>query len=52
VTQPRSAGAGPTRVVIIGASLAGLLAAAAATAAGAQTTIVERDLLPTRPSSR
>jgi 2-polyprenyl-6-methoxyphenol hydroxylase-like FAD-dependent oxidoreductase len=52
VTPAHTTGVRPTRVVIIGASLAGLLTAAAATAAGAQTTIVERDPLPSRPSSR
>ena len=52
VTQPRPTGLRQTRVVVIGASLAGLLTAAAATAGGAQTTIVERDLLPFKPSSR
>jgi 2-polyprenyl-6-methoxyphenol hydroxylase-like FAD-dependent oxidoreductase len=39
-------------VVIIGASLAGLFAAAAASAAGARTTIIERDVLPEHPSPR
>jgi flavin-dependent dehydrogenase len=39
-------------VVIIGASLAGLFAAAAASATGARTTIIERDVLPEVPSSR
>jgi flavin-dependent dehydrogenase len=39
-------------VVIIGASLSGLLAAAAASAAGARTMIIERDLLPNGPTAR
>ena len=39
-------------VVIIGASLAGLFAAAAATAAGAHAVIIERDVLPDGPSPR
>jgi 2-polyprenyl-6-methoxyphenol hydroxylase-like FAD-dependent oxidoreductase len=39
-------------VVIIGASLAGLFAAAAAAGAGAQVMIIERDLLPDRPLPR
>jgi 2-polyprenyl-6-methoxyphenol hydroxylase-like FAD-dependent oxidoreductase len=34
------------KAVIIGASLAGLFAAAAVTAAGAQAMIIERDVLP------
>jgi len=41
-----AASSGPLEVVIIGASLAGLFAAAAAVAAGARTTIIERDILP------
>ena len=41
-----AASAGPREVVIIGASLAGLFAAAAAVAAGARTMIIERDILP------
>lgn len=41
-----AANAGPREAVIIGASLAGLFAAAAAVAAGAQTMIIERDTLP------
>ena len=40
----------PRDVVIIGASLAGLFAAAAAAAAGARTMIIERDVLPDGPS--
>ena len=40
------------RVVVIGASLAGLLAAAAAAAAGAETVIIERDVLPQTPEPR
>ena len=39
-------------VVIIGASLAGLFAAAAAAAAGARTMIIERDVLPDGPMPR
>ena len=39
-------------VLIIGASLAGLFTAAAARAAGAQITIIERDVLPERPIPR
>ena len=40
------------RVVVIGASLAGLFAAAAAAANGANTVIVERDQLPKTPQPR
>ena len=40
------------RVVVIGASLAGLLAAAASAAAGAETMIIERDVLPQTPEPR
>jgi len=43
---------GPREVVIIGASLAGLFAAAASAAAGARTVIIERDVLPDGPSPR
>jgi flavin-dependent dehydrogenase len=39
-------------VVIIGASLAGLFAAAAAAAAGARAMIIERDVLPDGPVPR
>ncbi|HEY6685527.1 MAG TPA: FAD-dependent oxidoreductase [Propionibacteriaceae bacterium] len=39
-------------VVIIGASLAGLFAAAAAATAGARTMIIERDALPDQPVPR
>ena len=39
-------------VVIIGASLAGLFAAAATAAAGARTTVIERDVLPDSPGPR
>ena len=39
-------------VIVIGGSLAGLFAAAASASAGAHTTIIERDVLPTEPSSR
>ena len=42
----------PTRVIVIGASLAGLLAAAASAAAGAETVIIERDVLPPTPEPR
>lgn len=38
--------------VVIGASFAGLLAAAAAVRAGYQVTVLERDLLPTGPGPR
>ena len=44
--------AGPREVVIIGASLAGLFAAAAADAAGARTMIIARDTLPETPLAR
>ena len=40
------------RVVVIGASLAGLFAAAAAAANGADTVIRERDRLPETPEPR
>ncbi len=40
------------RVVVIGASLAGLLAAAASAQSGARTMIIERDLLPAAPEAR
>jgi 2-polyprenyl-6-methoxyphenol hydroxylase-like FAD-dependent oxidoreductase len=40
------------RVVVIGASLAGLFAAAAASANGAETVILERDRLPEEPEPR
>jgi len=40
------------RVIVIGASLAGLLAAAASAAAGAETVIIERDVLPRAPEPR
>ena len=39
-------------VIVIGGSLAGLFAAAAAASSGARTTIIERDVLPNEPSSR
>jgi 2-polyprenyl-6-methoxyphenol hydroxylase-like FAD-dependent oxidoreductase len=42
----------PTRVVVIGASIAGLLAGAAAAASGAGTMIIERDVLPRSPEPR
>jgi flavin-dependent dehydrogenase len=42
----------PRDVVIIGASFAGLFAAAAASAAGAHAMIIERDLLPDDPVER
>jgi 2-polyprenyl-6-methoxyphenol hydroxylase-like FAD-dependent oxidoreductase len=45
-------GAAPREVVIIGASLAGLFAAAATAATGAQTMIIERDELPETPVAR
>src|SRR3712207_2702908 len=40
------------RVVVIGASLAGIFAAAAATANGAETVLLERDRLPETPEPR
>lgn len=40
------------RVAVVGASLAGLFAAAAAASRGAETTILERDLLPGTPGPR
>jgi flavin-dependent dehydrogenase len=43
---------GQREVVIIGASLAGLFAAAAASAAGARVMIIERDVLPDGPTPR
>jgi flavin-dependent dehydrogenase len=43
---------GPRDVVIVGASLAGLFAAAAAAASGSRTMIVERDVLPDSPVAR
>ncbi len=43
---------GQRDVVIIGASLAGLFAAAAAAATGARTMIIERDVLPDGPIPR
>ena len=39
-------------MVIIGASLAGLFAAAAAAASGSRTMIIERDVLPDSPVAR
>ena len=45
-------GSGSRDVVIIGASLAGLFAAAAAASAGAQVMIIERDVLPDGPIPR
>jgi 2-polyprenyl-6-methoxyphenol hydroxylase-like FAD-dependent oxidoreductase len=45
-------GSGSREVVIIGASLAGLFAAAAAASAGAQVMIIERDVLPDGPIPR
>lgn len=39
-------------VVVVGASLAGLLAAAAASRAGCPVTVLERDQLPARPAPR
>ena len=39
-------------VIVIGGGLAGLFAAAASASSGAHTTIIERDVLPTEPSSR
>jgi flavin-dependent dehydrogenase len=43
---------GSRDVVIIGASLAGLFAAAAAAASGSRTMIIERDVLPDSPVAR
>src|SRR5918998_6954057 len=40
------------RVAVIGASLAGLFAAAATASRGAETTVLERDRLPTSPQPR
>jgi 2-polyprenyl-6-methoxyphenol hydroxylase-like FAD-dependent oxidoreductase len=40
------------QVVIIGASMAGLFAAAACSGAGARVTVLERDVLPGEPRSR
>ena len=42
----------PRHVVVIGASLAGLFAAAGASAAGCQVTLLERDHLPSSPVAR
>jgi 2-polyprenyl-6-methoxyphenol hydroxylase-like FAD-dependent oxidoreductase len=52
VTEGHRPSSGQCDVVIIGASLAGLFAAAAAAAAGARTMIIERDVLPDRPMPR
>jgi 2-polyprenyl-6-methoxyphenol hydroxylase-like FAD-dependent oxidoreductase len=51
VSAGRAAGP-PGEVVVVGASLAGLLAAAAAARAGRAVTIVERDPLPDGPQPR
>ncbi|GIG30701.1 FAD-dependent monooxygenase [Cellulomonas marina] len=45
-------GAGPARVVVVGAGVAGLLAAAAVAGDGRRTTLVEKDVLPDAPASR
>jgi flavin-dependent dehydrogenase len=42
----------PLHVAVIGASLAGLFAAAAASSAGCRVTLIERDVLPTEPRAR
>ncbi|MDQ0375922.1 NAD(P)/FAD-dependent oxidoreductase [Cellulomonas humilata] len=42
----------PSRVVVLGAGLAGAFAAAAAAAPGRTVTLVERDVLPTEPAAR
>src|SRR3954454_9790438 len=42
----------PSRVVVLGAGLAGAFAAAAAAAPGRTVTLVERDVLPTEPAPR
>ena len=42
----------PSRVVVLGAGLAGAFAAAAAAAPGRTVTLVERDVLPTAPAAR
>ena len=52
VTDDLRPPSGQRNVVIIGASLAGLFAAAAAAAAGARTMIIERDVLPDGPIPR
>jgi 2-polyprenyl-6-methoxyphenol hydroxylase-like FAD-dependent oxidoreductase len=52
VTEGRRPPSGQRDVVIIGASLAGLFAAAAAAAAGSRTMIIERDVLPDGPVPR
>ena len=52
VTEDLRPPSGQRDVVIIGASLAGLFAAAATAAAGARTMIIERDVLPDGPMPR
>ena len=52
VTEAVRPPSGRRDVVIIGASLAGLFAAADAAAAGARTMIIERDVLPESPVPR
>src|SRR5829696_571172 len=42
----------PSRVVVLGAGLAGAFAAAAAAAPGRTVTLVERDVLPAQPAAR
>lgn len=44
--------AAPQRVVVLGASLAGLFAAAACAREGRAVTVLERDVLPRRPEAR
>lgn len=43
---------GPSRVVVVGASMAGLFAAAAAAGGGNSVTVLERDVLPGDPKPR
>jgi 2-polyprenyl-6-methoxyphenol hydroxylase-like FAD-dependent oxidoreductase len=43
---------GPRRIVVIGASLAGAFAAAAARGHGRSVMVIERDILPPRPQAR
>ncbi|MGW1492001.1 NAD(P)/FAD-dependent oxidoreductase [Streptomyces sp. NBC_00191] len=50
-SRPRRAGA-PRRAVVIGGGLGGMLAAAACSSHVDEVTVVERDLLPSRPAPR
>jgi flavin-dependent dehydrogenase len=43
---------GPWRVIVVGASLAGLFSAAAAAGRGNSVTVLERDVLPDGPEIR